>query len=223
MPSVSRVPQTSRTPISRITYGSAPMWSSCPCRGARPASDATRRVAAGRRSSGSTRVDARHLVAGGKERPASRSRCGARPARSRTGCCRSARVRPRRDDAYDVAHAAAVRPRALERRSAAPAHCLIGRLDQWQPGRAPRRSPMSSSAALSGIGLVGDAGGALVDGATTSRSSAAPRPRSRPPRRASHNAQHGPKPIRWEGHAEMPPVARPARGRARSRFVVGPA
>ena len=31
MPSVSRVPQTSRTPISRITYGSAPMWSSWPC------------------------------------------------------------------------------------------------------------------------------------------------------------------------------------------------
>ena len=65
MPSVSRVPQTSRTPISRITYGSAPMWSSWPC--VRMTASMPPGALAQVGEVGQHEVDAEHLVARERE------------------------------------------------------------------------------------------------------------------------------------------------------------
>ncbi len=111
--------------------------------------DAARRVAQVGEV-GQDEVDAGHLVA--REREAAVDQDAALALLDDAQVVADLAQAPERDDAYDVAHAAAVRPLA-SRAERSTAHCSSVASTSGSRG-APARSPMSSSAALSGMGLV---------------------------------------------------------------------
>ena len=99
---------------------------------------------------GEHEVDARHLVA--REREPAVDQDAALALLDHAEVVADLAQATERDDANDVVHAAAVRPLAASalRRTA---HCSAVASTSGRRG-APTRSPASSSAALSGIGLV---------------------------------------------------------------------
>ena len=99
---------------------------------------------------GEHEIDARHLVA--REREAAVDQDAALALLDDAQVVADLAEAAERDDAYDVAHAAAVRPLAA-RAERSTAHCSAVASTSGSRG-APTRSPASSSAALSGIGLV---------------------------------------------------------------------
>ena len=99
---------------------------------------------------GQDEVDARHLVA--REREAAVDQDAALALLDDAQVVADLAQAPERDDAYDVAHAAAVRPLAA-RAERSTAHCSSVASTRGSRG-APARSPRSSSAALSGMGFV---------------------------------------------------------------------
>ena len=99
---------------------------------------------------GQDEIDAGHLVA--REREAAVDQDAALALLDHAEVVADLAQAAERDDAYDVSHAAAVRPRAA-RAERSTAHCSSVASTSGRRG-APTRSPMSSSAALSGIGFV---------------------------------------------------------------------
>ena len=98
---------------------------------------------------GQHEVDARHLVA--REREAAVDQHAALALLDHAEVVADLAEAAERDDAYEIAHAAAVRPLA-SRAERSTARCSSVASTSGSLG-GPARSPMSSSAALSGIGL----------------------------------------------------------------------